>query len=80
MQKRNDLAAGMDHITGNYYLCTTEIPAALGQMNVADKRYSHEAYANWTSENAESHQPEWLVVFCCIKKTGVAPLTLRHSA
>ena len=29
-----------DHITGNYYLCTNEILASLGQMYVADERFT----------------------------------------
>jgi hypothetical protein len=28
-----------DHITGNYYHCTKEILAGLGQMYVADERF-----------------------------------------
>jgi DNA-binding transcriptional MerR regulator len=30
-----------DHITGNYYHCTNEILAGLGQMYVADARFQH---------------------------------------
>ena len=30
-----------NHITENYYLCTKEILAGLGQMYVADKRFQH---------------------------------------
>ena len=30
-----------DHITENYYHCTNEILAGLGQMYVADKRFKH---------------------------------------
>ena len=30
-----------NHITENYYLCTNEILACLGQMYVADERFKH---------------------------------------
>ncbi len=30
-----------DHITGNYYLCTNEVLAGLGQMYIADERFKN---------------------------------------
>ena len=43
-----------DHITENYYLCTNEILAGLGQMYVADERFKNniDKHANGTAEFA----------------------------
>jgi len=40
-----------NHITENYYLCTNEILASLGQMYVADERFKHniDKYADGTA-------------------------------
>ena len=41
-----------NHITENYYLCTNEILAGLGQMYVADERFKNniDKNANGTAE------------------------------
>jgi hypothetical protein len=41
-----------NHITENYYLCTNEILAGLGQMYVADERFKNniDQYAEGTAE------------------------------
>ncbi|MBR0412351.1 MAG: TipAS antibiotic-recognition domain-containing protein [Eubacterium sp.] len=43
-----------DYITSNYYTCTDEIIAGLGQMYLADKRFKSniDEYADGTAEYA----------------------------
>ena len=50
------------HITANYYTCTDEILAGLGQMYVADERFkkSIDKYGDGTAEFAS----EVIAVFC----------------
>jgi hypothetical protein len=50
-----------DHITGNYYLCTNEILAGLGQMYVGDERFkanidkNGDGTAEFVSQAIENH-------------------------
>lgn len=50
------------HITANYYTCTDEILAGLGQMYVADERFSKniDKYGEGTAEFVSNA----IVVFC----------------
>ena len=50
------------HITANYYTCTDEILAGLGQMYVADERFSKniDKYGEGTAEFVSNS----IVVFC----------------
>ena len=50
------------HITANYYTCTDEILAGLGQMYVADERFKKniDKYGEGTAEFAS----EAIVLFC----------------
>ena len=50
------------HITANYYTCTDEILAGLGQMYVADERFKKniDKYSDGTAEFAA----EAIAVFC----------------
>ncbi len=50
------------HITANYYTCTDEILACLGQMHVADERFKKniDNYGEGTAEFAS----EAIAVFC----------------
>ena len=50
------------HITANYYTCTDEILAGLGQMYVADERFKEciDKYGEGTAEFAS----EAIAVFC----------------
>jgi DNA-binding transcriptional MerR regulator len=51
-----------NHITENYYLCTNEISAGLGQMYVADERFKNniDQYAEGTAEFIS----EAIQIFC----------------
>ncbi len=51
-QAQNLVKALQNHITENYYLCTNEILAGLGQMYVADERFKNniDKHADGTAE------------------------------
>jgi hypothetical protein len=50
-EAQNLVKALQNHITENYYLCTNEILAGLGQMYVADERFKNniDKYADGTA-------------------------------
>ena len=52
-----------NHITENYYLCTKEILAGLGQMYVADERFKNniDKHENGTA----AFISEAITVYCC---------------
>ena len=52
-----------NHITENYYLCTKEILAGLGQMYVADERFKNniDKHENGTA----AFISEAIAVYCC---------------
>lgn len=61
-EAQNLVKALQEHITGNYYPCTNEILAGLGQMYVADERFRNNIDTN--GNGTAQFVAEAIAVYC----------------